>query len=152
MNEQELAAIEARANAATPGPWNLYMFHGEFMGFSGVPREPIAIYPDVLCYDQDDDCINITQEDAQFIAHARQDVPALIAEVRMLNQQVEQPYSDSQAAENTQAKEWMRKALAELEAAEKVCETLEGMHLLLGNDIGPLLTNWRKVQEENKRA
>lgn len=54
ITETELDAIEARANAATPGPW-------DEPGFSAL-----------------DAC------DARFVAHARTDVPRLIAEVRRL--------------------------------------------------------------------
>lgn len=38
--------------------------------------------------------------------------------------------------------------LKRLQAAEAVCETLEGMHLILGNDCGPLLEAWRKAKGE----
>lgn len=72
MTPAELAAIKARADAASPGPWT----------------------PSVGCYqdpDGDDDChfgrgpTTIPQSEAQgladsvFIAHARTDIPALLA-------------------------------------------------------------------------
>lgn len=73
MLDSDLDAIEARANAATPGPWEAngadvttrYISHGK-----GLVRWQIASYVD--------------PRDLTFIAHAREDVPALVAEVRRL--------------------------------------------------------------------
>ncbi|MHB8406220.1 MAG: hypothetical protein ACYDCJ_12435 [Gammaproteobacteria bacterium] len=61
----DLDAIEARANAATPGPWDTDEYDGGLR--STVTAGPIT-----------------SDEDYDFIAHARTDVPALIAEVRRL--------------------------------------------------------------------
>jgi hypothetical protein len=68
MSEEELAKIEARANAATPAPWDfhkgdLYLNSNTSSGVSDAFLEHV---------------------DLNFIAHSRQDVPALIAEVRRL--------------------------------------------------------------------
>jgi hypothetical protein len=58
VTDDELDVIGARANAATPGPWT---------------------WPDWDdCSEQEADANN------EFIAHAREDVPALVAEVRRL--------------------------------------------------------------------
>lgn len=82
----DLDAIEARVNAATEGPWVLtedwaYIAHG--------PDSVIHGYYDgecPACGDEftDDASVALSAEDATFIAHARADVPALIAEVRRL--------------------------------------------------------------------
>lgn len=77
MTQQRLAEIEARCEAATPGPWK--------------PKR------DFLSWD----C------NAAFIAHARQDIPALLAEVERLG-------ADRDA--------WKRRA----EAAEKDIEIILG--------------------------
>lgn len=61
-----LDEIEARANAATPGPWT---------------PQTIRLYDGV---DLPDETVAQWQRDAVFIAHARTDVPALIARVREL--------------------------------------------------------------------
>ncbi|PPG34494.1 hypothetical protein [Rathayibacter sp. AY2B9] len=74
----DLNTIEARAAAATVGPWATFnRFHIEAPSVdrnvtqaaewesSGIERE----------------------EDAEFIAHARTDIPALIAEVRRLREE-----------------------------------------------------------------
>ena len=80
----DLTAIEARAKAATPGPWWTRPDYG---------CDNACVYwnsdrPDVingstestLIYDEGGHSV----ADAEFIAHAREDIPALIAEVRRL--------------------------------------------------------------------
>lgn len=72
-----LAAIEARAKAATPGPWQ------EFYGsrFDGKQRFYVGqVGPTVSVNDITGD--GLPRADAEFIAHAREDVPALVAEVK----------------------------------------------------------------------
>ena len=71
MTNDELNAIEARANAATPGEWDASVAYDETVhavvgGFSSGATP--------------------TNEDAKFVVNARQDVPALIAEVRRLRE------------------------------------------------------------------
>lgn len=68
----DLAAIRARVEAATPGPWA-----------STVAYPHLALQPD------DDSIISFNlaanpASDALFVAHARADVPALLAEVERL--------------------------------------------------------------------
>lgn len=85
----DLEAIEARASAATEGPWlveeaddvwELYAqrdrtHHGYKLAKCMKSGQPYAEYwPN--------------ERDAAFISHARQDIPALIAEVRSLRAQV----------------------------------------------------------------
>jgi hypothetical protein len=69
VSEDEIKAIEARANAASPGPWN---YHDKHL--------------------QDPDPYGRLQfgrgEDITFVLHARTDVPRLIARVRELEAQV----------------------------------------------------------------
>lgn len=76
----DLDEIEARANAATPGPWHeqhigtdTCVHIGDYGWVTAGPRAPE--------YDVDSEQ---GRDDAEFIAHARQDVPALTAEVRRL--------------------------------------------------------------------
>lgn len=66
MSEDDLKAIEARAEAATPGPWERE--HGIIWGDSG--RQKVA-YSGALTHDIGT---------LEFIAAARQDVPALLAD------------------------------------------------------------------------
>lgn len=84
-----LDEIEARANRATPGPWipenNSFkrIFHGEH-----VVCDPYSALPDPkhkshsILFEQRD-------ANADFIAHARTDIPALIAEVKRLREENE---------------------------------------------------------------
>lgn len=92
LTDEELAAIETRAEKATPGPWrweypNLEELRIDdpdiregdvtpYLVTDGVPdADPVL---DDIC----DPMVGI--EDAAFIAHARQDIPRLLAEVRRL--------------------------------------------------------------------
>ncbi|NUP42353.1 MAG: hypothetical protein HOY76_36310 [Streptomyces sp.] len=83
LTEQQLTDIEQRAAAATSGPWTVeleqcdcsdgYCHHGAYVSAiyaaDGERRSEIGDFPDA---------------DWQFAIHARQDVPALLAEVRQL--------------------------------------------------------------------
>jgi hypothetical protein len=82
MTDDHLAKIEARANAAENG-WSVvadtddpyrYEIHGDgptrVAVFGGDPDDSTASYP--------------TEENARFAAHARSDVPELLAEVKRL--------------------------------------------------------------------
>lgn len=84
----DIDAIRARAEAATPGPWewNTERFKGGWSGITGKDNAEI-LFPN-HCNDGDDgyawfeDFPN--DADAAFIAHAREDIPALLAEVDRL--------------------------------------------------------------------
>lgn len=85
MTDEELQAIRTRAEAATPGPWT----EGAGTVAGGEVRE-LVIGPDgrtiiAMAYGgfghPMPDC---TREDRAFIAAARTDVPALLAEVERL--------------------------------------------------------------------
>jgi hypothetical protein len=90
----DLPAIRARAEAATPGPWQEVLcpksaFDGK--DWIGVASE------DVVGKGGLGVCINgrvgdghevQSVADAEFIAHARTDIPALLAEVDRLREQV----------------------------------------------------------------
>ena len=83
----DLEAIKARAEAATPGPWavpgaNVFRViapeaehHNPRMG--ACPPYPWRVIAEPSSYDP-------SAADAEFIAHARTDVPDLVAEVERL--------------------------------------------------------------------
>ena len=77
----DLDAIKARADAATEGPWGV-----EGRAHPG-PDEHLVIYPveqgGTLAF------VQPSWDDAEFIAHARTDIPALIAEVERLRGRIE---------------------------------------------------------------
>lgn len=87
MSDLDLGAIEKRASAATKGPWR--SIHGDsYCAFPSVMRDK---GPHFIIYDSnEDDGVNIwdaarfpgLDADADFIAHARSDVPALVAACR----------------------------------------------------------------------
>jgi hypothetical protein len=82
ISDEELAAMKARIGATTPGPWTSHFEGRDHMGgdsFIETATQDIYISAEDyagggghFCADQD------------FIAHARQDMPRLIAEVERL--------------------------------------------------------------------
>jgi len=73
MTDDELNEIEARANKATPGRWK----HVD------MRRHQIICENKYICEDKYIGGIE-DYENANFITHAREDVPNLLAEVRQL--------------------------------------------------------------------
>lgn len=80
-----LAAIEARANAATVGPWDTLWIDEAWLVFDEDSGEHIVASIDDDARDADD---RQPQRDAEFIAHARADVPALVAALRAVLDEV----------------------------------------------------------------
>ena len=76
MKPEELKAIKRRTKKATPGPWTVGEHHG--VDF------PEAVLYDIACNTNDITDEIYLKEDADFIAHARTDVPALVEEVKRL--------------------------------------------------------------------
>lgn len=84
----DLEAIKARAEAATPGPWDSrrseWADDPDLMTVDGEPAgDPWWVHHDGWI-DADDTGLFMSEADAAFIAHARTDVPALVAEVERL--------------------------------------------------------------------
>jgi hypothetical protein len=84
VTNEELEAIEARANAATPGPWYVvYEGSSDWEVLTDALRDAdgnsLEFRISSSHRHRAPDC-----PDAAFIAKAREDVPALIAEVRRL--------------------------------------------------------------------
>lgn len=69
MNDERLRQIRERAEKATPGPWT-----NDGCDIS----DPIGRR---ICFIRDDD-------DADFMAHTREDIPALLAEVERLRERL----------------------------------------------------------------
>jgi hypothetical protein len=93
MTDEELAAIRERADAATPGPWNV--FRGVIWGRAGSSgpyqlsiaknANSSSVIEDTGAADRRDRRI---EADLGFIAHAREDIPALLAEIDQLHAEV----------------------------------------------------------------
>ena len=91
MNDQQLAAIEAREERATEGPWTsvaTWLATGDRAPLVSGPvinmDDPVRIADCDTTWRSRDDCM----ANAEFIAHARADIPALVAEVRRLRAQL----------------------------------------------------------------
>jgi len=83
MTPAQLAAIRARAEAATPAPWKAQPYVGDpgrakEYGITG-PME-VDCCPTIVTGDG----FLFTEKDAKFVARARTDIPARIAEVERL--------------------------------------------------------------------
>lgn len=79
MSGGEFAAIEARANAASEGPWT-----AETTGVAGGDHWYVCDEGEAIASISCNDGTNEDQRepDAEFIAHSRADIPALLAAVR----------------------------------------------------------------------
>ena len=107
LTEAELSAIEARATAASDGPWGWWEIGESGGGWVGsdVTRSCAGLMPAYKAWglSQKQDAFGCgpqvmefrpgsflpIPEDAEFIAHARMDIPRLVAEVRRLRRQLE---------------------------------------------------------------
>lgn len=76
VSDDEVAEIEARWRAATPGPWQTRFI---YRLFESARRDPINLFGSGPEQDW---------PDSVFIASARADIPALCATVRALRQQI----------------------------------------------------------------
>jgi hypothetical protein len=103
LSDERLAEIAARAEAATPGPWTVdleqcdcsdgWCGHGTYVSSvysGGVLRTEFSDFPDA---------------DWQFVIRARTDVPALLAEIQRLGEQVARLEDDRVRYLDQQAKD-----------------------------------------------
>lgn len=88
MNAEQLTEIQARCNAATPGPW--------MAGALNPYRDRAVIYQtseaqkvNRFHWQVRAVCREVRACDADFIEHARVDIPALLAEVERLRAALE---------------------------------------------------------------
>lgn len=85
ITTEELEQMKERAEKATAGPW-YYEIDGDLWADGQVVLSPLLTEHGV-------NVLNIRKTDAQFIAHAREDVPRLVAEVERLQSDNEQYYA-----------------------------------------------------------
>ena len=89
LDDSELDAIEARCRAATPGPWWAWVEGREglggdsFVGQGGDDEGSSPLRRD-LYLSTYRGVSPVPPADYDFIAHARQDIPRLVAEIRRL--------------------------------------------------------------------
>jgi hypothetical protein len=80
---QRIYEIESRAHAATPGPWQSFLESGGGLGGCSVISVRSDEYaPDIYVWRGSQIA---PDADIEFIAHAREDVPMLIDEVKRRN-------------------------------------------------------------------
>lgn len=86
MKEIEILEIEERCNFASPGPWTSFIEARDFeCGSSFIMTGISANGPnDENARGEDIYLEGASNEDQDFIAHARQDIPKLISEIRRL--------------------------------------------------------------------
>ena len=84
LTEDELNAMLHRCDAATASPWWAWVEGRD--GLSGDPFIGLGGDPQLkdLYLSHGSGEGNVAEADVDFIAHARQDIPALLAEVRRL--------------------------------------------------------------------
>jgi Ead/Ea22-like protein len=75
ITPEELATIRKRAEKATPGPWHVYAAYS----LSDITPETRTCIVDCVASDG-----TLAREDAEFIAHAREDIPRLLDEIERL--------------------------------------------------------------------
>lgn len=78
MSEGEIDAIEQRARLATPGSWHA---NGDYVVAGDAPSQDWGTASTAVAQ-------GLTPVDAEFIAHARSDVPQLLREVRRLRERI----------------------------------------------------------------
>ena len=78
MTEQELEEIKRRCDAASAGPWKAWIEGRDHTSGSSMVQTGA----------EDIEMSGATDADYDFIAHARQDVPMLLAEIRRLRRKL----------------------------------------------------------------
>jgi len=100
LTDVELAAIRARIEAASPGPWEWWTSNS-FRRLSGPDGKDGGVLHAVVLRDGVPD-VEVSEEDAALLAHARTDLPRLLGEVERLRKLAVQAVVDelNHTAEN----------------------------------------------------
>lgn len=118
----DLAAIRERADAATPGPWELVMEDGVLEVRNGEGDRIFDAYPEV----SDDTTIPGAIADAHFAMRARADVPTLLAEVERLQGELSTVWAlaDQRGEEIKRLRGEASRAVAEVVGTDRADELL----------------------------
>lgn len=84
LSSEDRAEIQARADAATAGPWELASPRAD--GRNAVQKTGIDLYGKPVT---EWIILDTHPEDAEFIAHAREDIPKLLADRTRIEQALE---------------------------------------------------------------
>jgi hypothetical protein len=88
LSDDDLDAIEQRASLASPAPWEAFVEDRDhtsgdtFIRIGGLDVSQPDMY--VCQYGVGPSPVEVSDADLDFIAHARQDVPRLVAEIKRL--------------------------------------------------------------------
>ncbi|UWG96800.1 hypothetical protein LPY66_18265 [Dehalobacter sp. DCM] len=132
MNKEELDAIRDRCEKATPGPWKWII--------NGNTVQSHAITTDTgECGIQEKICASISPKtrNAEFIAHARTDIPLLLAGIDKLQQG------------NDYAKELLDKQILRNEGLSKRVSTMKGEIDRLTAERDAALKAMKELAKEN---
>jgi hypothetical protein len=111
----DLDAITARAEAATPGPWTKFPEGPTPPVVAMLNQPPGPLY---VCTERGVEPSDLAEPDADFIAHARADVPALVSELRAAREVVEAAAGFSAFMnEDAEDLQWPDEQLADLAAS-----------------------------------
>jgi len=139
MSELDLAAIRARADAATPGPWKLWGMSvlADPVGDSNL--DTAILVANTAFRDANG---RLRTNDADFIAAARTDVPALLAEVERLTRIVngyDRTPAEQRAAEAEAEVERLRAEVRRLRdyLDLPICRNPGCMVVYFGGDVCP---------------
>jgi hypothetical protein len=119
LTQEEIEAIRKRAEAATPGPW------------------VVGAVPDVVFVETNQSELILEKESdktqdyntAEFIAHAREDVPKLVAEIERLRKLAHEILEDYDNAERNLIGHFARNYDKEIASqSEYVAEYLRQIH------------------------
>ena len=84
LKEDEILEIKHRCEAATPGPWTVYIEGRDHTSGSDFIMTGALGAPD---RGEDLEITGATMADYDFIAHARQDIPKLLDEIERLKKE-----------------------------------------------------------------
>lgn len=97
MTPEQLAEIKARCEAATEGPWEIYV-PKQSNGWARLVPSGDREHDIMTCYS----CVyplDMDKNNADFIAHARQDIPALLEYIATLSEEVAKLTARAEKAE-----------------------------------------------------
>jgi hypothetical protein len=92
MTDEELQTIENRCRSASPGPWKSFIEGRDHESGDSFIMTGIAEGDTIWDNKRGKDIylIGTTHADQDFIAHARQDIPSLLAEISRLKKELQE--------------------------------------------------------------
>lgn len=103
LTDEQLQEIEARCNAATPGPWAWAAGRSTVLGEDGI----IAADGEEIFVNCGRGAGDPIDEDRQFLVAAREDIPALLAEIKALKAERDEAVSDKQRMDWMEQQKYM---------------------------------------------